>query len=206
MSFILYILTTAVFFNLSQPPALRLVPQPAAAHHRQLRRFWHAAPKAALHSQPAAAAHEILGKGCYFLGVVQLFEKYGTLIERNTALIEKVSALIGRDGERSNQALRVRKEERQTRPEAVASAPMVSHVPHHSKLSHLPGILLHSFILHIVILHIVMLHIVILHIVILNIVTAYCYIYNRLRGVGILCTRGSAKLHTAHRKRRPYGL
>eukprot|EP01052_Picozoa_sp_SAG31_P015775 SAG31_NODE_1023_length_10298_cov_3.003530_5_plen_222_part_00 len=35
------------------------------------------------------------GKDCYFLVfVVQLFEKYGTLIERNTALIEKVSALI----------------------------------------------------------------------------------------------------------------
>eukprot|EP01052_Picozoa_sp_SAG31_P023721 SAG31_NODE_1974_length_6755_cov_6.833383_2_plen_67_part_00 len=33
------------------------------------------------------------GKGCYFLVFVQLSEKYGTLIERNTALIEKVSAL-----------------------------------------------------------------------------------------------------------------
>eukprot|EP01052_Picozoa_sp_SAG31_P043944 SAG31_NODE_7490_length_1675_cov_1.281726_1_plen_233_part_00 len=31
------------------------------------------------------------GKGCYFLVFMQLFEKYGTLIERNTALIEKVS-------------------------------------------------------------------------------------------------------------------
>eukprot|EP01052_Picozoa_sp_SAG31_P048634 SAG31_NODE_10262_length_1163_cov_1.505639_1_plen_348_part_01 len=31
-----------------------------------------------------------LGKGCYFLVFVQLFEKYGTLIERYTALIEKV--------------------------------------------------------------------------------------------------------------------
>eukprot|EP01052_Picozoa_sp_SAG31_P003917 SAG31_NODE_155_length_22130_cov_9.540098_18_plen_135_part_00 len=31
------------------------------------------------------------GEGCYFLVFVQLFEKYGTLIERNTALIEKVS-------------------------------------------------------------------------------------------------------------------
>eukprot|EP01052_Picozoa_sp_SAG31_P010874 SAG31_NODE_605_length_13628_cov_24.848030_1_plen_177_part_00 len=31
------------------------------------------------------------GKGCYFLIFVQLFEKYGTLIERNAALIEKVS-------------------------------------------------------------------------------------------------------------------
>eukprot|EP01052_Picozoa_sp_SAG31_P031950 SAG31_NODE_3449_length_4257_cov_2.277297_4_plen_99_part_00 len=31
------------------------------------------------------------GKGCYFLVFVQLFEKYGTLMERNTALIEKVS-------------------------------------------------------------------------------------------------------------------
>eukprot|EP01052_Picozoa_sp_SAG31_P004793 SAG31_NODE_203_length_20490_cov_7.713256_6_plen_58_part_00 len=30
-------------------------------------------------------------KGCYFLVFVQLLEKYGTLIERNTALIEKVS-------------------------------------------------------------------------------------------------------------------
>eukprot|EP01052_Picozoa_sp_SAG31_P021148 SAG31_NODE_1620_length_7725_cov_1.520850_6_plen_294_part_00 len=30
------------------------------------------------------------GKGCYFLVFVQLFEKYGTLIERNTALIERV--------------------------------------------------------------------------------------------------------------------
>eukprot|EP01052_Picozoa_sp_SAG31_P021767 SAG31_NODE_1699_length_7499_cov_5.315135_10_plen_122_part_00 len=28
---------------------------------------------------------------CYFLVFVQLFEKYGTLVERNTALIEKVS-------------------------------------------------------------------------------------------------------------------
>eukprot|EP01052_Picozoa_sp_SAG31_P020014 SAG31_NODE_1485_length_8151_cov_6.486215_6_plen_272_part_00 len=32
-----------------------------------------------------------VGKGCYFLVFVQLFEMYGTLIERNTALIEKVS-------------------------------------------------------------------------------------------------------------------
>eukprot|EP01052_Picozoa_sp_SAG31_P051050 SAG31_NODE_11941_length_983_cov_1.360860_1_plen_169_part_10 len=31
----------------------------------------------------------------YFLVFVQLFEKYGTSIERHTALIEKVSALIG---------------------------------------------------------------------------------------------------------------
>eukprot|EP01052_Picozoa_sp_SAG31_P021583 SAG31_NODE_1676_length_7551_cov_1.951691_2_plen_164_part_00 len=36
------------------------------------------------------------GKGCYFLVIVQLFEKYGKLIERNTVLIEKVSALIVR--------------------------------------------------------------------------------------------------------------
>eukprot|EP01052_Picozoa_sp_SAG31_P008979 SAG31_NODE_462_length_15340_cov_2.972968_10_plen_281_part_00 len=35
------------------------------------------------------------GKGWYFLVFVGLFEKYGTLIERNTALIAKVSALIG---------------------------------------------------------------------------------------------------------------
>eukprot|EP01052_Picozoa_sp_SAG31_P021286 SAG31_NODE_1638_length_7672_cov_4.225142_8_plen_187_part_00 len=35
------------------------------------------------------------GKGCYVLVFVQLFEKYGTLIERHTALIEKVSALTG---------------------------------------------------------------------------------------------------------------
>eukprot|EP01052_Picozoa_sp_SAG31_P028090 SAG31_NODE_2681_length_5262_cov_5.705791_7_plen_295_part_00 len=34
---------------------------------------------------------EDTGEGCYFLVFVQLFEKYGTLIERNTALIEKVS-------------------------------------------------------------------------------------------------------------------
>eukprot|EP01052_Picozoa_sp_SAG31_P007260 SAG31_NODE_344_length_17385_cov_58.217575_9_plen_98_part_00 len=31
------------------------------------------------------------GEGCYFLVFVQLFEKYGTSIERNTALSEKVS-------------------------------------------------------------------------------------------------------------------
>eukprot|EP01052_Picozoa_sp_SAG31_P022611 SAG31_NODE_1807_length_7230_cov_4.804885_3_plen_218_part_00 len=31
------------------------------------------------------------GEGCYFLVFVQLFEKSGTLIERNAALIEKVS-------------------------------------------------------------------------------------------------------------------
>eukprot|EP01052_Picozoa_sp_SAG31_P037538 SAG31_NODE_4864_length_2900_cov_1.249554_2_plen_110_part_00 len=31
------------------------------------------------------------GKGCCFLVFVQLFEKYGTLIERNAALIEKVA-------------------------------------------------------------------------------------------------------------------
>eukprot|EP01052_Picozoa_sp_SAG31_P008393 SAG31_NODE_424_length_15826_cov_4.954664_3_plen_127_part_00 len=31
------------------------------------------------------------GEGCYFLVFVQLFEKHGTLIERKTALIEKVS-------------------------------------------------------------------------------------------------------------------
>eukprot|EP01052_Picozoa_sp_SAG31_P025337 SAG31_NODE_2215_length_6172_cov_3.268730_2_plen_166_part_00 len=34
---------------------------------------------------------ELQGEGCYFLVYVQLFEKHGTLIERNTALIEKVS-------------------------------------------------------------------------------------------------------------------
>eukprot|EP01052_Picozoa_sp_SAG31_P008871 SAG31_NODE_455_length_15433_cov_4.248728_6_plen_133_part_00 len=34
-------------------------------------------------------------KRCYFLVFVQLFEKCGTLIERYTALIEKVSALRG---------------------------------------------------------------------------------------------------------------
>eukprot|EP01052_Picozoa_sp_SAG31_P059448 SAG31_NODE_18747_length_624_cov_0.880000_1_plen_73_part_10 len=38
------------------------------------------------------------GKGCYFLVFVQLFEKYGTLIERNTALIEKVSPCRVRAG------------------------------------------------------------------------------------------------------------
>eukprot|EP01052_Picozoa_sp_SAG31_P021547 SAG31_NODE_1672_length_7564_cov_10.193704_9_plen_201_part_00 len=38
----------------------------------------------------SAELHERNGKGCYFLVFVQLFEKYGTLIERNTALIEKV--------------------------------------------------------------------------------------------------------------------
>eukprot|EP01052_Picozoa_sp_SAG31_P013198 SAG31_NODE_789_length_12087_cov_5.727227_5_plen_66_part_00 len=31
------------------------------------------------------------GEGCYFLVFVQLLEKYGTLIVRNTTLIEKVS-------------------------------------------------------------------------------------------------------------------
>eukprot|EP01052_Picozoa_sp_SAG31_P020477 SAG31_NODE_1542_length_7951_cov_4.038844_3_plen_189_part_00 len=34
-------------------------------------------------------------KGCYFLDFVQLFEKHGTLIERCTALIEKVSSFRG---------------------------------------------------------------------------------------------------------------
>eukprot|EP01052_Picozoa_sp_SAG31_P004881 SAG31_NODE_207_length_20316_cov_20.465400_11_plen_116_part_00 len=34
----------------------------------------------------------------YFLVFVQLFVKYGTLIERYTALIEKVSPCIGQDG------------------------------------------------------------------------------------------------------------
>eukprot|EP01052_Picozoa_sp_SAG31_P010487 SAG31_NODE_575_length_13961_cov_41.577550_9_plen_211_part_00 len=37
-------------------------------------------------------------KGCYFLVFVQLFEKYGTLIERNTELIEKVSPCRVRSG------------------------------------------------------------------------------------------------------------
>eukprot|EP01052_Picozoa_sp_SAG31_P014155 SAG31_NODE_870_length_11338_cov_14.525047_7_plen_182_part_00 len=36
------------------------------------------------------------GAGCYFLVFVQLFEKYGTSIERNTALIEKVSPCSAR--------------------------------------------------------------------------------------------------------------
>ena len=36
--------------------------------------------------------YESAGEGCYVLVFVQLFEKYGTLIERCTALIEKVSA------------------------------------------------------------------------------------------------------------------
>eukprot|EP01052_Picozoa_sp_SAG31_P030742 SAG31_NODE_3180_length_4582_cov_2.985501_4_plen_57_part_00 len=34
------------------------------------------------------------GKGCYFLVFVQLLYKCGTLIERYTALIEKVSLCI----------------------------------------------------------------------------------------------------------------
>eukprot|EP01052_Picozoa_sp_SAG31_P030087 SAG31_NODE_3057_length_4736_cov_28.760190_4_plen_220_part_00 len=46
-------------------------------------------------NQFSAAAAEFIfkesGKRSYFLVFVQLFEKYGTLIERNTALIEKVS-------------------------------------------------------------------------------------------------------------------
>eukprot|EP01052_Picozoa_sp_SAG31_P002883 SAG31_NODE_104_length_25069_cov_12.917144_22_plen_101_part_00 len=33
-----------------------------------------------------AKIERIIGKGCYFLVFVQLFEKYGTLIEGNTAL------------------------------------------------------------------------------------------------------------------------
>ena len=40
-----------------------------------------------------------VGKGRCFLVFVQLFEKYGTLIERNTALIEKVSPFIAATGE-----------------------------------------------------------------------------------------------------------
>eukprot|EP01052_Picozoa_sp_SAG31_P020940 SAG31_NODE_1596_length_7800_cov_4.335801_6_plen_422_part_00 len=40
---------------------------------------------------PAALVAQLSGEGCYFLVFVQLFEKYGTLIERNRALIEKVS-------------------------------------------------------------------------------------------------------------------
>eukprot|EP01052_Picozoa_sp_SAG31_P021378 SAG31_NODE_1649_length_7638_cov_19.225096_5_plen_134_part_00 len=42
-----------------------------------------------------ANAALIAGEGCYFLVFVQLFEKYGTLIERFTALIEKVSPCSG---------------------------------------------------------------------------------------------------------------
>lgn len=44
---------------------------------------------------------------------------------------------IARDAGKSNQALRARKEQQQTRPQAVASAPMVSHVSNPSQ-SHLP--------------------------------------------------------------------
>eukprot|EP01052_Picozoa_sp_SAG31_P000729 SAG31_NODE_21_length_34109_cov_60.598824_13_plen_143_part_00 len=40
-----------------------------------------------------------IGKGFYFLVFVQLFEKYGTLIERNTALIERVSSFRRPGGE-----------------------------------------------------------------------------------------------------------
>eukprot|EP01052_Picozoa_sp_SAG31_P030263 SAG31_NODE_3090_length_4687_cov_4.344377_2_plen_242_part_00 len=40
------------------------------------------------------AQYKFQGKRCYFLVFVQLFDRCGTLIERNTALIEKVSALI----------------------------------------------------------------------------------------------------------------
>eukprot|EP01052_Picozoa_sp_SAG31_P025587 SAG31_NODE_2251_length_6082_cov_2.050643_3_plen_409_part_00 len=40
---------------------------------------------------PGASQPVPTGEGCYFLVFVQLFEKYGTLIERNTALIERVS-------------------------------------------------------------------------------------------------------------------
>eukprot|EP01052_Picozoa_sp_SAG31_P023476 SAG31_NODE_1937_length_6866_cov_3.173932_8_plen_154_part_00 len=43
------------------------------------------------HQWAFGAFAELVGEGCYFLVFVQLFEKYGTLIERNTALIEKVS-------------------------------------------------------------------------------------------------------------------
>eukprot|EP01052_Picozoa_sp_SAG31_P006571 SAG31_NODE_303_length_18065_cov_5.733107_13_plen_195_part_00 len=44
---------------------------------------------AAVESPLAAAL--LKGEGCYLLIFVQLFEKYGTLIERNATLIEKVS-------------------------------------------------------------------------------------------------------------------
>eukprot|EP01052_Picozoa_sp_SAG31_P046369 SAG31_NODE_8839_length_1377_cov_1.465571_1_plen_321_part_10 len=50
------------------------------------------------------AAVARLGKGCYILVFVQLFEKYGTFIERNTALIEKVSALIDHNTTRAEGA------------------------------------------------------------------------------------------------------
>eukprot|EP01052_Picozoa_sp_SAG31_P004170 SAG31_NODE_170_length_21415_cov_8.230813_10_plen_143_part_00 len=43
----------------------------------------------------ATAKYAFSGEGCCFLVFVQLFEKYGTLIERNTALIEKVSPCRG---------------------------------------------------------------------------------------------------------------
>eukprot|EP01052_Picozoa_sp_SAG31_P017918 SAG31_NODE_1248_length_9126_cov_5.023928_8_plen_276_part_00 len=51
----------------------------------------------ALFNKTAGGALQMLkieiggGEGCYFLVFVQLFEKYGTSIKRNTALIEKVS-------------------------------------------------------------------------------------------------------------------
>eukprot|EP01052_Picozoa_sp_SAG31_P029527 SAG31_NODE_2942_length_4878_cov_6.517263_6_plen_134_part_00 len=47
------------------------------------------------HGLPTVLANDAdAGKGCYFLAFVQPFEKYGTLIERYTALIEKVSPCI----------------------------------------------------------------------------------------------------------------
>eukprot|EP01052_Picozoa_sp_SAG31_P017029 SAG31_NODE_1149_length_9659_cov_4.862238_8_plen_703_part_00 len=61
------------------------------ACHQQLRS---AEDQLAATRSELAVTDSTLGKGCYFLVLVQLLEKCGSLIERHTALIEKLSACI----------------------------------------------------------------------------------------------------------------
>eukprot|EP01052_Picozoa_sp_SAG31_P033433 SAG31_NODE_3778_length_3890_cov_1.473226_2_plen_364_part_00 len=75
---------------------------PAAGPETQNRQRWHVrvgagctwaqvdAVTATVGGAVPAGLISHTGEGCYFLVFVQLFEKYGTLIERNAALIEKV--------------------------------------------------------------------------------------------------------------------
>eukprot|EP01052_Picozoa_sp_SAG31_P034687 SAG31_NODE_4087_length_3601_cov_3.169903_5_plen_379_part_01 len=119
------------------------------------------------------------GKRSYFLVFAQLFERYGTLVERNTALIEEVSALIvffrpadGMGAPRNAAGNSTSGEDVQAA--ALQQGELAQQAPTRLR----PGIL-HIVILYIVILYIVILHIVILHIVILHIVTEMYRVLDR---------------------------
>eukprot|EP01052_Picozoa_sp_SAG31_P018854 SAG31_NODE_1352_length_8668_cov_38.573229_6_plen_198_part_00 len=77
------LLNPAECFNTTQPQARWLAQRGVACM------AWESCWNTKL--APNSTDEAVIGGGCYFLGFVQLSEKYGTLIERYAALIEKVS-------------------------------------------------------------------------------------------------------------------